>query len=275
VVAVAIVEGLVTALLGTAGLGRTPFGGAADSSEVARQALAAVPALSLAGLVGGLVSLVAGWVLNAIAVAGLRGRPITAEWVLGAGLRAFAAGLLIAIVALLAVVAYGLLAILMGGLLLVTLVILVPIVFYLAIRLLFWTLAIFDGAGVIDGFHVAWDLSRGSVLRMLGWGLLVALLGFGVSLIGGAFTLATGGIPAIATAISQGLTLTFTMFSTITMAVLYESQRWRMMPPPPLATPPPAVPATDPFAPPPPPMRLPGDPWGAPPPSSSPGSDPG
>jgi hypothetical protein len=284
VVAVAIVNGMVTALVGTMGLDATRFDTVTGTRTYAAQALAAVPALSVAGLVGALVSLVAGWYLAAIAISGLRGRPITAGWVLGAGLRALLAELLIAAVALLLGILFVLLTVLTGGLMLISLVVLVPTAVYVAIRLVFWTLAIFDGAGIVQGFDIAWKLSRGAVRRLFGWGLLVALLGLGLSLITDVVTLASAGVPAIGTAIAAGEAMAFSMFSTIMMAVLYESQRWRSGPPPALDRPVTPAAPIDPYAPPPPPVgpyapppppAAPSDPWSAPPPSSRPGGGPG
>ena len=277
VVAVAIVNGMIAALVGAMGVDATRIDTVAGTWTYGLDARATLPALSVTGLVGAIVSLVAGWYLAAIAISGLRGRPITAEWVLGAGLRAFLAELLLGVVALMLGVLFVLLVVLTGGLMLISLVIVIPAVIYLAIRIVFWTLAIFDGAGIMGGFDVAWTLSRGAVLRLFGWGLLVALIGFGLSLFSDVVALASNGVPAIGTAIGAGVTMAFSMFSTITMAVLYESQRWRTMPPPaperpvetvnPSAPPPPPQQPVNPYAPPTPPAAGP-DPWGTQPPTT-------
>ena len=91
------------------------------------------------------VAILASWVYVAIAIAGLRGRPLTAGWIVGAGLRTLVAGL-IQTAAVLA--AFGL-AILLGGplALIVFLVLIVPAI-YLSLRLTFWQYAIFDGEGI-------------------------------------------------------------------------------------------------------------------------------
>ncbi len=102
-----------------------------------------------------IIRLVLGWYLTAIALQGLRGRPITMDWVAGAGLRAFAASLLLLGAWILSAIALGLLAVVTGGLGVLLLFVLLPVALFVAVRLLFWTLAIFDGAGVTEGASVS------------------------------------------------------------------------------------------------------------------------
>ena len=122
------------------------------------------------------VAILASWVYVAIAIAGLRGRALTARWIVGAGLRTLVAGI-IQTAAVLA--AFGL-AILLGGplALIVFLVLIVPAI-YLSLRLTFWQYAIFDGDGIIPGLRTTWAITRGGVLRIAGWGLAIA----GISLL--------------------------------------------------------------------------------------------
>jgi hypothetical protein len=286
VVAVAIANGLVTALLSAAVLdtsflnrptfryGSSPFA----SYDFARDLGTIAPALVAGSLLTVLITLVAGWYLTAVVVAGLRGRRIDLDWVLGAGLRSLVGLLLAGFVYVVCTIAYVLLVVVTGGLALLALVGLIPAVVYVVIRMAFWTIAIFDGAGIVEGFERSWAISRDAVLRMLGWGLLVAGLGLvisiGTSMVTSAFNLM--GLPAIGGAISAGFTTAYSVFSLTALAILYESQRWRMMPPPmpgPAAAAPvgPSAP-TDHYGPPPPPPRPPVDPWGSTPPASWPGS---
>jgi hypothetical protein len=120
--------------------------------------------------------------------------------------------------------------------------------------------------GVMDAARFSWQISQSSVLRILGWGIVGALIVLTVMLLTliPTFLLAFTGINAIGIMISTGLTETCGAFSIMMMAVLYESQRWRYAPPPvptaPVAPYPPADQGT-PLAPPPPPPP-PASPWG-------------
>jgi hypothetical protein len=115
--------------------------------------------------------------------------------------------------------------------LLIALIGLVPAAIYVVIRIFFWTLAIFDGAGITDSFRISWRLSEGAVLRMLGWGigfvLLEFVIGIGVRLV----TLPLAGVPAIAAFVSQLASGALSVFALFGTAILYESQRWTTMPP--------------------------------------------
>ena len=210
-----------------------------------------VPRLVAGPLAVAIVSLVAGWLFTANAIVGLRGRDTTPGWVLAGGLRSFVANLLIGLVVL--TVLLPLLAIGALGLLLV--LALVPFALYLSFRVSFWTLAVFDGEGVSSGFGLTWRITRGAVLRLLGWSLALVPLGI-VAGIGQLIVDAVIG-PAsqpVADAISAAADATVTSYTILVLAVLYESQRGRVLGPQPGVAPTPR--ST--FDPPPPP----GPPWG-------------
>jgi hypothetical protein len=178
-----------------------------------------------------IIGIVLSWYLTAVAIHGLRGRPITTDWVVGAGLRAFGASLLMLGAWILAVVAFIFISLITGWLGLLLGFLLSPVAVYVMVRLYFWTLAIFDGAGVMEGGRVSWMLTRGAVLRMLGWGLAVIgimiLVGIGSSIL----SLALRPLPLIEEFFSSLLSLTMSVFTTYLLAVLYESQRWIVAPP--------------------------------------------
>jgi hypothetical protein len=228
VVALAIVGGLLNGLATNA------------NNIVIRDVPSSSDLNGLNGFIGGFLGLgavltvagvVVGWFYAALAIHGLRGRPITVDWVVGAGLRSLAGSILLAAISIGAFVAFAILAVITQGILLIALVGLVPAAIYVVIRFFFWTLAIFDGAGITDSFRVSWSLSEGAVLRMLGWGIAFVLLEFIIGIGVRVVTLPLAGVPAIATFVSQlanGALSVFTLFGT---AILYESQRWTRMPP--------------------------------------------
>ena len=119
---------------------------------------------------------------------------------------------------------------------------------------------IFDGADIVGGFHATWRISRGAVARMLGWGVMVAVIGLVVR--GGAELVTTpiGDGSPIRAGITAAITEVFAAYSMIALAVIYESQRRRAILASPAAMPPawaaaePPVPS-NPFEPPPPPLR--------------------
>ena len=142
VVAVALTDGLATWLLGSTLLDQAtmtqlmlPGANAIDPS--------ALPRLLAGPLAVGVVSLVAGWFLYANAVAGLRGREVTLGWVLGAGLRTL---LMLAGVAFVLTGIFAVLA-LLGPLGLLAMAGALPMLVYLAFRLQFWVVGVFDGSG--------------------------------------------------------------------------------------------------------------------------------
>ncbi len=135
---------------------------------------------------------------------------------------------------------------------------------YVSIRLVFWSLAIFDGADIVGGFHATWRISRGAVARMLGWGVMVAVIGLVVR--GGAELITTplGDANPVRAGIIAAITEVFAAYSMIALAVIYESQRRRAILASPMAVPPawataepPAESPTtsNPFEPPPPPRH--------------------
>jgi hypothetical protein len=260
VVAVAVVNGLVGWLFGSTVI---------DQQTIARVLVpgaagpeidpAELPRLLAGPLAVGLVSIVAKWFLVANAIAGLRGSEVTLPWVLRSGLRAFVADLLFAMV-LLALIST---AAAFGAAGLIVLLGCLPVLAYVSIRLQFWTLAIFDGAGIAGGFSTSWTLSRRAVVRMLGWGLAV----FGISLLlvaaGLLVSLLLLAVPVVPGVITSAIDTSFAAFSAIVLAILYESQRLRTLAVSGVPSPPVAYPsdADGPLEPPPPPPSPPSDPW--------------
>ena len=219
-----------------------------------------------------IITTVVGWIFPALAIAGLRGRPLTAEWVVGSGLRTLGAGILAGIVALVALIPLGILVLIAPPLGILVVLLGIPVLAYIGIRLAFWQLAIYDGAGIIAGFAASWQMTRGGVLRMLGWGFVAVCISLAVGL--GVFILSIPlavVAPAIGAALSTGFGAVAGVFTSFLLAVLYESQRWRTMP---MAPVPPAVPDAGPppadefgpLSPPPPPPPGVSPPPGTPPP---------
>ncbi len=255
VAAVALATGLAEWLLGGTVIDQPTMtrallpgtSGQIDPSEL--------PRLLAGPLAVGLVSLVAGWFFAANAVAGLRNCEVTVPWVLAAGLRAFTAAMLIALTFLSLV----LLAVALGVIGLLLLLALVPVAIYLGIRLQFWTLAIFDGSSIDRGARSSWALTRGAVLRALGWWLALFGIGLLVTAVDVVIRLASAGAPVIGTVITATIDAAFQAFTIAVLAVLYESQRLRNQPPAmplpqapydpqgPLPPPPPPAPPTDPW----------------------------
>lgn len=214
----------------------------------------------------GTVSMVAGWAYLSIAIAGLRGYRVMPGWIIRRGLRAFAVDVLLtlgfgAIFAILAILSLA------GGPGLVIVVMAttsVPAV-YLSVRLIFWSLAVFDGADIGQGLGATWLISRGAVARMLGWGFTVATIGLLVNVIATLVTSPLGDANPVRAGITAAATEAFAAYSMIALAVIYESQRRRSVlrsPAPAWAAPSPGTeePATRPdssntFDPPPPPPQ--------------------
>ena len=211
---------------------------------------AEVPRLIAGPLAASIVTLVAGWFLVANAVAGLRGRDLTMRWVLSGGLRSLATALLIGLVVfavlvpLLALGALGALLILAG----------IPVSVYLFLRIAFWTYALFDGEGIGSGGALTWRITRGAVLRIFGWNLLLGILGFCFGVVSLILDVSIGSVSRpLSDALTGGLDATLSAYTVIVLAILYESQRGRRLGPEGVAAPP-----RSPFDPPPPP----GPPWG-------------
>ena len=242
-IAVAVFSMIVTAILGRAVTTdlyyQDPYTGDVFwNNDLLRRYIVASVA---GGLATGLVTVIASWVFNATAIAGLRNRPVTLDTVIGRGALSFVASLLlglvvagIAIVSIIVLVVVSVAAHALGALLILAAVFVgIPVLIYVDIRLIFVTLAIFDGFGVIDAFHESWRLSKSAVLRMFGWGFMAALIVLGFEILGGIFAAvfsAASGTEPVATFITSFFSMIATVLGVYMMAVLYESQRARLDP---------------------------------------------
>jgi hypothetical protein len=187
-----------------------------------------LPQLLVSTFVIGTATMVASWVYLAIAVAGLRGYRVTPGWILMRGVRTFVADLLVSVAFAAIFATLALLAILGGsGLLAVVMVTAFVPAAYITIRLVFWSLAIFDGAGLAQGFHATWQVSRGAVARMLGWGAMVAVIGLLVRGIAEVVTMPLGDANPVRAGVTAAVTEAFGAYSMFALAVIYESQRRR------------------------------------------------
>jgi hypothetical protein len=203
------------------------------------------------GLVTGVLGTIAGWVFAAIAICGLRNQPLTIPGVVGRGLLSLVAGIVIAVVAVLTVIGIVVVTAIvvvivppLGAILIIAEVLaFVPVAWYIAIRLVFVNLAVFDGFGPIEAIRESWRISQRSVLRLLGWGLMAFLLGLGFVIVGGLASspFSATGLAAVGQAASAAVTTTGSCLVVFLMAVLYESQRARSDPtlygPPPVPAP--------------------------------------
>ena len=191
---------------------------------------------NLPGLVGFVIMLVIGglalyWIAMALALGGLPGRRMTPDLAVSAGLRSIALGVLffLAVIPIMfALVAVGLLA---GDAALWLLLLFIPAVMvgfaYVGIRLVFSLFAIFDGVGLFDSIRLSWSISRGGMLRTLGWLLALGAISFGISIVGGIASPAFAAFPFISTILGTLLTTVFQFFQAVVLAILYESQRMR------------------------------------------------
>ena len=187
-----------------------------------------LPQLLVGTFVTGMATMLAGWVYVAIAIAGLRGNRVMPDWILRRGVRSFAADLLVTVGFAAVFALLGLLSIAGGpGVLLVVMITAFVPAVYLSTRLIFWSLAIFDGAGIVQGFHATWGISRGAVARMLGWGLLVGVIGLVVRGTAELLTTPLGEANPVRAGITAAVTEAFAAYSMIALAVIYESQRRR------------------------------------------------
>ena len=109
----------------------------------------------------------------------------------------------------------------------------IPVGWYLLIRLQFWTLAIFDGSTVGEGLAVSWNLTRRAVLRVFGWSLALLGIGIVIALFGLAVSLLDPGPAGRRGDHRRGADTTFSAFTIVALAILYESQRIRAAGPPP------------------------------------------
>jgi hypothetical protein len=181
------------------------------------------------GLASTAVSVVSSWIFAAAAIAGLRNRPMTASFVVVRGLVTVVASIVIAIVAIGAVLALVVVIVAAPPLGLLLLFAAIPVSVYLWIRVIFYTLAIFDGCGPIEGISEAWRLSRRAVLRLFGWGLMAFLISIGFAIcsaiVGAVFT--SSKLMPVGQALSGLVTITGSCYTVFLMAVLYESERAR------------------------------------------------
>ena len=234
VVAVGIIGGAATWLLGSVALDQATISSdIRERGDIVAVLLLVLPQILVLTAVTTVVAILASWVYVAIAIAGLRGRALTAGWIVGAGLRTLVAG----IIQTAAVLALFGLAILLGGplALILFLVLIVPAI-YLSLRLTFWQYAIFDGDEIIPGLRTTWAISRGGVLRIAGWGLAIAGISLLVRIgIGLATALLRNDVAPVAAGISALADAAFAAFQVIVVAILYESQRLRHLPQPPPA----------------------------------------
>lgn len=234
VVAVGIIGGAATWLLGSVALDQATISSdIRERGDIVAVLQLVLPQILVLTAVTTVVAILASWVYVAIAIAGLRGRVLTAGWIVGAGLRTLVAGI-IQTAAVLA--AFGL-AILLGGplALILILVLIVPAI-YVSLRLTFWQYAIFDGDGIIPGLRTTWAITRGGVLRIAGWGLAIAGISLLVRIgVGVATALLRDDLAPVAAGISALSDAAFAAFQVIVIAILYESQRLRHLPQPPPA----------------------------------------
>jgi MFS family permease len=197
--------------------------------------------LLLAVLVSAVVSVVCGWIFSATAIAGLRGRPMDAGWIVSRGLVSVVAGIVLAagvlagILAAIIVLAY--LAVIAGPVAALGAFAGVIGLIYVLLRLAFFTLAVFDGFGPIASFEESWRLSERGVTRVFGWGLIALLVGIGFTILGAiASTVLRGMHQQVLAQIVSGLfTSAASVFALFLLTVLYESQRARHAMPAPSA----------------------------------------
>ena len=225
--AVGVVNGIVEATLGVrlADLNAGGIRAGVDPMPILREIL---PPFLLSMTVTSILAVIAKWVYLGIGVSALRDRPMTPGWVTARGLRVLGSELLTLVIAGLVLVVWALLAvvgdlmgIVTGGVLATGLGI------YLTVRTIFWGVAIFDGAGVIDGLAYAWRLSRRDIGRLLGWGVGVTAVGFLPNL---TINMTVGWMDEsnpFRGAVQGTASQAFAAFAMCVLVVLYESERWR------------------------------------------------
>jgi hypothetical protein len=233
VAAIAVCNFVLYALVGSAGTGQIfytdPYTNHVTWQPDASSHIAGLVATALLTV---FVSVIGSWIYTATAISGLRNRPLTIAGVLERGILTVVAGILIGLAIAGALIAWILVTVLVPPVGILLLLAAIPVGIYLEIRLIFISLAIFDGFGPIDGMKESWRLSNGSVMRLIGWGLMAVLLAFVFSIAGGLvaapFTL--GNAAPIAQALSSLVSAIGSCFSVFMMAVLYESERARKNP---------------------------------------------
>lgn len=248
--AVALVTGLAEWLLGGTVLDQRTLQRALLPGSAGQVDPAELPRLMAGPLAVGIVSIVAGWFLLANAIAGLRAKEVTLAWVMSAGLRAFGADMLVALV----LVGLLMVSVSLGVAGLVVILAAFPLLVYAAIRLQLWSLAIFDGSTIVGGARVSWGLTWNAVLRALGWGAAIFGLGLVVAVVDGLIGFALGGVPVVGRVITSAIDTAFGAYTILVLAILYESQRLRTQPPPAIVYPSAPYDPEGPYLPPPPPQ---------------------
>lgn len=181
------------------------------------------------GLIAAVVSLVTSWVFNAVAIAGLRNRSLTVRFVVVRGLISIGADLLLGAVAVGAFFVLAILVVAAPGPGILLILAAIPVFVYIAIRVLFYTLAIFDGFGPVEGIRESWRISNRAVLRMFGWGLVAFVITIGFAIVAMLLSnlFASPTLTAIGQAVSSLVTMVASVYTIFLMAVLYESERAR------------------------------------------------
>jgi hypothetical protein len=187
--------------------------------------------MMLSGL-SSLATLVGGWIFIGTAIAGLRHQRLTASIVVTRGLLTIVYGLMIAAVAIPLALVWAIILVAAPALGILLVFAVIPVVIYFAVRLVFASLAIFDGFGPIAAITETWQLSSGSVLRLFGWGLMAFLITLAFSIMSGIASapFSASGAAPFALAISSGIGSVVACVTVYMMAVLYESQRARRDP---------------------------------------------
>lgn len=251
VLAVSLATGLAEWLLGGTVIDQRTMSWALLPGTQGQIDPAELPGLMAGPLAVGVVSIVAGWFLLANAVAGLRAREVTLTWVITSGLRALTAAMIVALVFV------GLLGVSagLGAIGLVVMLAALPVLVYVGIRLVFWSVAVFDGSSIAMGARGSWGLTRQAVLRVLGWELAVFGIGLVVTAVDVAVGFALAGVPVVGSVITSAIDTALGAFTIIVIAILYESQRLRTQPPPAIAYPSAPYDPEGPYPPPPPPTQ--------------------
>jgi hypothetical protein len=233
VAAIAAVTFVLYALVGSTDLGSYYYVNPDTGRLVfAPDATGKLVTLVVLGMVTALIAGIGGWVFYATAIAGLRNKPVTFSGVVVRGLVTVLSGLLVVVAFAGPVFAVVLVTLIVPPLGILLIVAAIPIGLYVAIRLAFLGMAIFDGFGPVAGLRESWRLSQRSVLRLLGWGLTAGLISLGFGILAGVVVApakATGLAP-LAQALSAAISATGSCLTVFIMVVLYESQRARLDP---------------------------------------------
>ena len=191
--------------------------------DVAAYMARLLPALVVRLVLVGTIASVAQCVYYALAIAGLRGMSISARWVADRGVRIVAVNLVLGAVG----TAFSLLSqyALNAPFLFVFLAIFFLPCLWLMARLVFWTYAVVDGDGIVDGFWTSFEVSEDAIGRIVGWYtalVAISVLASGITL--AVLTPAIGLAPLLSGLI-VGVSEAVTVFIVFALAVLYEIQR--------------------------------------------------